>query len=182
MDRFDKYELENYDLSDGEEGGEGEEREWEYDGIEEPVMEASFEQLQHSSIADECGGFPIILSENKMSDLNKAIKKLSSDPEERFKRHISAIAYSMSESGILNLTVDERNRICRCAGYLDNVKYLNPTAFILGFFVTSGGTQIDKNKILKVFSYLPKLNDDSVKPPDVVRYSRHWMKISPCPS
>lgn len=177
MDIFDKYELDDPNRSDVDDDWDGGFGSDEFD--DGPRMEATFDQIQHSSRADDCGGLTVVVPGGKLTDLSKTINQLTTDPEERFKRHVGAIAHSMTEDDIFDISVDDRNIMCRRAGYLENVKYLNPTAYILGYVITRGGRNIDKKLMLKAFKNLRYLNDDSVKPPDVVRYARYWEKIGP---
>jgi len=177
MDRFDEYELDDPNRS-------GVDDDWDDEfGIDEfdagPRMEATFDQIQHSSRADDCGGVPVVVPSGKLSDLSKTINQLTTDPEERFKRYVGAISHSMTEDDIFDISVDDRNIMCRRAGYLEKVKYFNPTAYILGYVITRGGRDIEKKLMLKAFENLRYLKDDSVKPSDVVRYARYWEKIGP---
>ena len=140
------------------------------------TLEDGYADTERTSKADECGGLPIIISGN-LSDLNKNINILTQDPLERFKRLVGAISHSIDGDGIHNIGIDDRNRMCSVASNLENVKYLNPTAYILGFISTNGGKSIDKKIINKVFNNLDKLKDESVKKPDVIRYARFWIGI-----
>ena len=148
------------------------------DDFDGPVMEATFDQKVHSSHADECGGLPINVSSDKMDDLTKAINRLSIDPLDRFKRQVGAISHSLSnnESIPIDIDIESRNDMCRNANSFKNARFLNPTAYILGYYITNGEKNISKSKMKTVFSFLNKLRDDSVKKPDVVRYARFWKK------
>ena len=171
MEAFDEYEFEGPDRSDSE---------WEVgfdDGnINEPDLQDVFADTERSSRADDCGGLPMTISGN-LSELSKEINRLTQDPEESFKRYVGAISHAITEDGLYDISVDDRNKMCRMASRLDNVKYLNPTAYILGFLTTNGGREIDKKIIKHIFTILPRLNDDSVKPPDILRYARFWLNL-----
>lgn len=178
MDRFDEYELDDPNRSGAEdEWGGGFEGDDDFDNG--PRMEATFDQLQHSSRADDCGGLPVAVPGGKLIDLSRTINQLTTDPEERFKRHVGAIAHILTEDDIFDISIDDRNAMCRRAGRLDKVKYLNATAYILGYVITRGGKKIDNKLMQKAFANLRYMNDDSVKPSDVVRYARYWEKIGP---
>jgi len=173
MDRFNEYEYEDPNRSGGDDDFGG------YDSDNGPVMEATFDQLKNSSRADDCGGLPVVVIGGKLGDLSKTINQLTTDPEERFKRHVGAIAHNMTEDNHFDISIDDRNTMCRHASNLDKVKYLNATAYILGYVITHGGKKIDEKIMQKVFEKLRYLTDDSVKPPDVVRYARYWEKVGP---
>jgi hypothetical protein len=168
MDAFDEYEIEGKDNSEGEwsEGGEG--------GEDNMDLQAGFTDIDRVSRADDCGSFPVVKSGN-LSEINKEIDQLTQDPIERFKRYVGAISHSMTEDGLYDISIDDRNKMCRMTSRLDNVKYLNATAYILGYVSTDGGKAINKKKIKEIFK--AKLNDDSVKPPDIVRYARFWLEL-----
>jgi hypothetical protein len=68
--------------------------------------------------------------------------------------------------------------MCRKASDLPNIKYLNATAYILGFLASDGGRGITSKLVNRIFDILPELQDDSVKKADVIRYARFYMKIS----
>lgn len=58
-------------------------------------------------------------------------------------------------------------------------QYINPTAFIFGFFVTTGN-KIDKKKINEISKndkYNEELIDNDVELVDIIRYARFWLKI-----
>ena len=166
MDAFDEYEFENPDDDD------------QYDNPEDDnILESGFADIERTSKADECGGLPIIMSGN-LADLNKDINLLTQDPLERFKRLVGAISHSIDEDGLYQIGVDDRNKMCLVASNLENVKYLNPTAYILGFLSTNGGGSSINDKIIKrIFNFLDRLRDDSVKQPDVIRYARFWIGL-----
>ena len=62
--------------------------------------------------------------------------------------------------------------MCLLANNLENVRFLNPTAFILGYYITNGGVQINKPLLKRVCRILKRLQDESVTPTDVIRYAR----------
>ena len=170
MDAFDEYEFDDPERSDGDlDIGFDDDNNGQY-------LQAGFADTERSSQADDCGGAPIAIT-GDMSELNKQINHITQDPEERFKRHVGAISHSITEDGFYDISVDDRNKMCRIASNLDNVKYLNATAYILGFLATNGGRSIDEKTIKHIFTILPRLTDDSVKPPDVLRYARFWLNL-----
>ena len=195
MDQFDEYELKEEDGDYGEDedvdedvdedaGDKWSDEEERRDKDDDNQLQAGFSDVGRTSIADDCGGTSVIIS-GKLSDLNKDINKLTHDPLERFKIYVGAISHSMTENGVYDINVNDRNYMCRVASSLKNAKYLNPTAYILGFIATNGGRissngkrEINKKKITQIFNFLSVLNDDSVKPPDVIRYSRFWLTLN----
>ena len=146
MDKFDQYDIDpdygddyGYGSDDGRDDyGYGRD---DYDDA--PNMEATFDQQMHSSIADECGGLPVDMG-NNMSELTRNINQLVTEPVDRFKSYVGAISHRMNEDDIFNISIKDRNSMCLKANNLDKIKYLNPTAYIIGYIVTNGGKKIDK--------------------------------------
>ena len=84
----------------------------------------------------------------------------------------------LKNEDIFKISKDIRNKLCEKANTLDKVKYLNPMAFILGYLATNGGTVMDKKTILHILNNLELINDETITKPDIIRYSRYWMKIN----
>jgi len=97
----------------------------------------------------------------------------SKDPIERVKGSIEAIClkteiYDYDNVQELLELFDEKIE-------QNKKQYINPTAFIFGFFVTTGN-KIDKKKINEIFK---KYNNElvNVELVDIIRYARFWLKI-----
>ena len=57
--------------------------------------------------------------------------------------------------------------------------YLNPSAYVLGYLVTNNKynkIDVDMFKFIKN-KVLNKLEDKSIKDPDIIRYSRLWINL-----
>jgi hypothetical protein len=97
----------------------------------------------------------------------------SKDPIERVKGTIEAICLKTeiydydNTQELLELFDDKIEH--------NKKQYINPTAFIFGFFVTTGN-KIDKKKINEIFK---KYNNElvNVELVDIIRYARFWLKI-----
>jgi hypothetical protein len=99
----------------------------------------------------------------------------SKDPIERVKGSIEAIC--------LKTEIYDYENTQELLEIFDNKiehnkkQYINPTAFIFGFFITTGNT-IDKkklNEILKNNNYNTELVN--IELVDIIRYARFWLKI-----
>lgn len=179
MDKFDQYDIDPDYGDDYGYGSDDDRDDYGYgrdDYDDAPPMEATFDQQMHSSIVDECGGLAVDMG-NNMSELTRKINQLVTEPIDRFKSYVGAISHKMNEDGIFNISIKDRNSMCLKANNLDKIKYLNPTAYIIGYIVTNEGKKIDKKLVEKSFTKLHLLTDDSVKPADVVRYAIYWEKI-----
>jgi hypothetical protein len=107
---------------------------------------STFADTERTSEANDCGGAIIDL---KGESIKQSKKRFHADAEplEIFQKYINTISYYMSEDSNIgiNISVEERNEMCRTArdigeGNRLNIGHLNPTAFILGYKLTRGGT------------------------------------------
>ena len=151
--------------------------EYGYGGGEEKVeLKDEFKDFERAGGGDECGGGNIEFK-GSFEDMSRNINRLILDPTDRFKRHVGAIAKAMEEDGFAAISVNDRNIMCRKASSLLDAKFLNATAFILGYVITSGGEKINKSTMKGIFSSMDDIRDDSVKKPDILRYARYWLTI-----
>ena len=125
------------------------------------------------------------VSENNDCSTSTEQDERSLTPEERFRRSVGIIIYNMRKNNYSDiedvLTSDIRNELCQTVDKIDFAKYLNASAYIMGYIITKGGendiNNLDKKLVKKVFDYLSQLEDESVKPPDVLRYARLWHRL-----
>lgn len=107
-------------------------------------------------------------------------------PEDRFLITMDAIARSLNDtiksipgaSGKgMGLGEDSFRELLSKAITVPNLRFKNPTAFILGYIASSGGKgdlQVEKVRFV-IDKILPKIPQGSgIEPPDVVRYARYW--------
>jgi hypothetical protein len=182
MNQFDQYERDDQDqdnLYDDERGGNDDEdfgvRDEDFEDTQK--YQSTFSDMERVSVADECGGDPISVPNGNLQDLYKEINKIAVTPEDRFKRQVGAISHWLTEGGFFDVNIEMRNKMCVIASSLSNIKYLNPTAYILGFVATNGGADIDKSIVDEIFGMLNQLQDDSVKEADVIRYARYAVSL-----
>ena len=95
----------------------------------------------------------------------------SKDPIERVKGRIEAIC--------LQTEIYDYENIQELIDLYDNIdnnkkQYINPTAFIFGFFVITN-KKIDKKKINELKKYNNILVDNDVELVDIIRYARFWL-------
>jgi hypothetical protein len=105
------------------------------------------------------------------------IDQATLDPLDRFKIIVDATARNLMDSNIYIIESDI-GILLETASKLQYVHYKNPTAYLLGYIASSRGSKINK----KQFNYtidmaLPLIEDSSVFPPDVLRYSRLWLNL-----
>jgi hypothetical protein len=97
------------------------------------------------------------------------------DPLDRFKIIVDAKARMLTDTPYI--TELDINVLLENANNLKYVNYKNSTAYVLGYIVSKGGREIEIthfNDIIK--QILPIFHDDSIKPPDIIRYSRLWIE------
>lgn len=147
----------------------------------------SFEQEQtatgQKNIAGECAG-TIDLPDKNDKDF-KRMKALLT-PEDNFKYDVDKISQYLNENENINLDVNDRNEMCRASNFIPNISFLNAPAFVVAYWVTNGGIEIDKKKWKRIYIDNKKLvninygdynKKANVYPADVVRYSRYIIKI-----
>lgn len=130
--------------------------------------------------AFERAGPSAYLSELTSADLNKKVDK-STSPEDRFLIFTDAIARKIMGERITigqtdALTESDIETILKKTRYIVGLRFKNPTAYILGYIASKGGTEIKKKRLDIVFEkLLPRFGEDAgVKEADVIRYARYW--------
>lgn len=113
-----------------------------------------------------------------VTDPDKKVGKDTS-PEDRFIIFMSAIARRIKEEKIAVMEEKDIETLLVKTKDIIELKYKNPTAYVLGYIATQGGKTMDVDRVKKVIEkVLPKLGKDSgVEGPDVVRYARYWKNI-----
>lgn len=96
------------------------------------------------------------------------------DPVQRFTQFTKTVAQEMVTQGIINLKRPDIRYILDQIPDIPNPKYKNPTAFVLGFWVTRRNGTIDKERVKKLLPHLASLTYP-VKDFDVIRYANLWI-------
>ena len=96
------------------------------------------------------------------------------DPVQRFTQFTKTVAQEMISQGIINLKKPDVRYIIDQILDIPNPKYKNPTAFVLGFWVTRRNGTIDKDRVKKLIPHLASLTYP-VKDFDVIRYANLWI-------
>lgn len=96
------------------------------------------------------------------------------DPIQRFTQFTKTVAQEMITQGIINLKKSDVRYILDQIPDIPNPKYKNPTAFVLGFWVTRRDGTIDKERVKKLLPHLASLTYP-VKDFDVIRYANLWI-------
>jgi hypothetical protein len=105
--------------------------------------------------------------------------ELPKDPTERFITYVNAISLSIKETNPETSLGDEDIRTMLTVEDIKNIEHKNPTAYVLGYIASNGGTEIKKKNASFVFEkILPNVQDISVKPADVIRYARYWINMN----
>jgi len=103
-------------------------------------------------------------------------KKSQKTPLERFIESVNAITLSLINDKNV-LSYDDLKIILESINLINKPEYKNPTGYILGYMVSNGGFKMVGEKIFDIFDLLEFLEDKSVKPEDIIRYARLWLKI-----
>jgi hypothetical protein len=166
------------------EGDDGNRSEADDIGYKEPEMQAEMGVVDRVSYNDACSsGTYNIPKGSSLTDIQKIMLKEIPEPLERFKTIVGAVSHKITENKLIKvdgkysvtITNQDRDILCNLANNIEDVKYLNPTAYLLGYIVTEGGKVINKSLIKKVFQHLQNI-DESIQPADVVRYARFFLK------
>jgi hypothetical protein len=97
------------------------------------------------------------------------------DPLQRFTQFTKTVAQEMITQGIITLKKPDLRYIIDQIPDIPNPKYKNPTAFVLGFWVTRRDGTIDKDRVKKLLPDLASLTYP-VKDFDVIRYANLWIE------
>ena len=110
-------------------------------------------------------------------DVYDRVGMFGTEPTERFYKVAEAIVLDLNEqvspSPFSDMDI-EKIKITPVPFY----EFKNPTAYVLGYLGSSKKKGLTKETIKYVFTkILPKVQDKSVKKPDVVRYSKLWESL-----
>jgi hypothetical protein len=169
---------EYYENGDEEyEGGEGDDddkyEEQEYVAEEEDEVPIEEEQQFVAGVKQfELAGGGL------RSDVNlKSVK----NPVERFRIIIAGVANTINDNlREKPFSRDDFIKMSDKVAATPFVQYKNPSAFVLGYFVTRGGTQdITIELLRRAIDMLPIVNQskDIASPPDIVRYATFWREV-----
>jgi hypothetical protein len=103
-------------------------------------------------------------------------KKSQKTPLERFIESVNAITLQIINEKNM-LSQGDLKIILETITSLNKPEYKNPTGYVLGYMASNGGFNMVGEKIFDIFDLLEFLEDKSVKPEDVIRYARLWLKI-----
>lgn len=114
-----------------------------------------------------------------LGELQKKINRMVQSPDDRFIIYVNAIFRKMISGDIINLSEPDLVNMLSKVKNIRNIEYKNPTAYILGYIASQGGNKkpLDKATVNKVLNILPKIDDISITPPDVIRYARYWQAL-----
>ncbi len=139
-------------------------------------MEQEFRPEVHAfERVSATGALQNLLSGANMTDPQGKLSRQSISPEDRFLINVDGISRKWSDARILPLQNSDIDIMLNKSQLMPNIKYKNPTAFILGYWATQGGMNYD-NLMSVINNVLPELNNDGgVYPEDVIRYARNWV-------
>jgi hypothetical protein len=103
-------------------------------------------------------------------------KRRYENPIDQFKVLIDAIARSLEGAGLLN-AVSKIDNLLKPINDIKRIDHINPTAYILGYFASRGGTSITQQSMNDMFAIIPNL-EVKIDKADVVRYARFWLSLN----
>lgn len=104
------------------------------------------------------------------------LEKSMQEPIERFRQRVNAIALNLQnfDSSIDKGIIIEMLTV---AADLNVVEHKNPSAYVLGYLASGGGELISIENVNYVIEKLLPHVDESVLPPDIIRYARLWLNL-----
>lgn len=137
---------------------------------EEDFLDDGPELKAERDVRERAGGGFNLISSKELKDAT---------PEERFNVYVEAISRSLNSDGIFTIEQKDINTMLERSSMIQNIKYRNPTAFILGYLASKGGVSIDKKRINNIFENMkiPEITEQGITKPDVIRYARYWMNL-----
>ena len=161
---------EQYDQEDDQEGEQGEEYNEEGEEYNERDTDTVYKPERNAHERVGLPGFMVVA--NPQSRLEKAMM----DPLDRFRLYVDGVSRNLNNWYSIKQT--DIDKMLIMSGELDTVEHKNPTAYILGYLSTSGGVKMSKEQFNRVIKdVLPHVEDESVKPEDIIRYSRLWLNL-----
>jgi hypothetical protein len=140
-----------------------------YSGLENSSDEIRFEN--EYNVYERVGGYRgDILDELGTTEENVDIR----DPLQRFINFTKIMANTMNTQGIIHLRRHEINYIVDQIQYIKEPQYKNPTAFVLGFWVTNRDGTINKDKVNNIAGSLSLL-PYPIRNYDIIRYANLWI-------
>lgn len=102
----------------------------------------------------------------------------------KFVDNVYSITRNLMDDNLKLLYPEDQQEILDNMKNLNKPGYKNPSAYILGYIASNGGSKYDKESAKKAFSLLKKKNkykytieDKSVDYASIVRYSILWMNM-----
>lgn len=98
-------------------------------------------------------------------------------PEERFMIQVEAIGRDLKDKGYIG-SDGAIEKMINKLNKVKNIKYKNPTGYVLGYIGSAGGTKITKDTMKQAFRASEIVKEISIFPPDAVRYAKYWMTLN----
>ena len=100
------------------------------------------------------------------------------DPLSRFRLYVNAIARNLNDKETI-ITESSIRYIIEQAQFIDNIKYKNPAAYVLGYIILQDNmTDINMNMFkYTVENIIDNASIHFVTQPDIIRYARFWMDL-----
>jgi hypothetical protein len=125
---------------------------------------------------------------DEVQDINAGIAAFTeknrhiTNTAESFRIRMDAISRSLTSNEILNITQNDINYMSDYIKKISHPEFINPTGYILGYYITSGGSvsinSLNKKKLDEIFKKIKsEIKTGNIKEPDVIRYCKFWIKI-----
>lgn len=120
-----------------------------------------------------------LIQGGNLGELQKKATKELATPEERFQLYVDAISRKLNGDGVYDIGQADIDAMLDMIPNVQNVRYKNPTAYILGYLASRGGSNMDSKTVKNVLRNIDshQIVENGVTAPDVIRYGRYWMTL-----
>ncbi len=100
-------------------------------------------------------------------------------PTDKFYLKAYQMTNKINEESDIKITQEDMRIMAEKSQTIKDLQYKNPTAYILGYIVSRGGSRIDKGRFDNIVEgVLPLVAEEGgIEAPDILRYARYWVEF-----
>jgi serine/threonine protein kinase len=143
---------------------------------DDQMFDVGWNQMQQMGTGDDDYLMTVIGGDleaaSNMADLQRRMQRANQDKTMQFKAAVRFILFRKSDD--LKISRQESADIRETISRVENVEFLNPTAYVFGYLVIGPNNKIDMNRFKKLSRDAPEFD---IKPEDIIRYGRLWERL-----
>jgi hypothetical protein len=143
---------------------------------DDQMFDVGWNQMQQMGTGDDDYLMTVIGGDleaaSNMADLQRRMQRSNQDKTMQFKAAVRFILFRKSDE--LKISRQESADIRETISRVENVEFLNPTAYVFGYLVIGPNNKIDMNRFKKLSRDAPEFD---IKPEDIIRYGRLWERL-----